>query len=218
MHARSESELGDRLHRFLSAVLGNRLRNLKLEYTQGIPGMDQLVRAVYERRNSPQDRTEAIEKLLSTLSLISNLDDEMRALHYPQHPNKEWWIQGKGEWESYFRLYDLVFAELDAGRFAQSCWALAVLETLSFWWILWDFAQEQRNDELVVYIVNAVVPDSPIQRQACGECFMSRSLYNYMGREFTRGARALGKSMGIDVDTQYKLFPKQRPALVMSAP
>ena len=60
-HARSESELGDRLHRFLSAVLGNRLRYLKLEYTQGIPGMDQLVRAVYERRNSPQDRTEAIE-------------------------------------------------------------------------------------------------------------------------------------------------------------
>ena len=49
---------------------------------------------------------------------------------------------------------------------------------------------------------------------------MSKSLYNYMGREFTLGARALallGNSMGIDVDTQHKLFPKQRPALVMSA-
>ena len=111
-HARSESERGDSLHRFVSAVLGNRLQDLKSEYTQGIPGMDQPVQAVYQslRRNSPQDRTEAIDSLLGRLSVISDLDDEMRARHYPQHPNKEWWIQGKGEWESYFRLYDLVFA------------------------------------------------------------------------------------------------------------
>ena len=142
----------------------------------------------------------------------------MRLHHYPQ---QEWWIQAKGEWKSYFLLYDLVFAELDAGRFAQSCWALADWDTRSFWWILWDFAQEQDNDELVLDIVNAVVPEikySPIQRQSCGECFMSKSLYNYMGREFTLGARALGNSMGIDVDSQHKLSPKQRPALVMSAP
>ena len=215
-HARSDSERGDSLHRelfgFLSAVLRKRLQDLTSEYAQGIPRMDQPVQAVYERGNSPQDRTEAIDSLLGRLSVISDLDDETRARHYPQHPNKEWWIQGKGEWESYFRLYDLVFAELDAGRFAQSCWALAVLETRSFWWILWDFAQEKDNDELVFYIVNAVVPEI-----ACGECFMSKSLYNYLGREFTLGARALGNSMGIDVDTQRKIFPKQRPALVMSA-
>ena len=87
-HARSESELGDSLHRFMSAVLGNRLQDLKSEYTQGIPGMDQLVWAVYERRNSPQDRTEAIEKLLSTLSLISDLDDEMKHFTTPNIPTR----------------------------------------------------------------------------------------------------------------------------------
>ena len=126
-------------------------------------------------------------------------------------------MEAKREWESYFWLYDLVFAVLDAGRFAQSCWVLAVLETRSFWWILWDFAQEKHNDELVFYIVNDV-KYSPRQRQACGECFMSKRLYNYMGREFTQGARALGNSIGIDVDSHHKHFPKQRPALVMSAP
>ena len=226
--ARSDSERGDSLHRelfgFLSAVLRKRLQDLTSEYAQGIPGMDQLVQAVYERGNSPQDRTEAIENLLSRMSVIGYLDDDLRSHHYPLHPNKEWWIQAKGEWESYFRLYDLVFAGwsgLDAGRFAQSCWALAVLETRSFWWILWDFAQEQHNVELVLYIVNDVVPEIkylPRQRQACGECFMVKSLYNCMGREFTQGARALGNSMGIAADSQHMLFPKQRPPLIMGAP
>ena len=86
-------------------------------------------------------------------------------------------MEAKREWESYFWLYDLVFAVLDAGRFAQSCWALAVSETQSFWWILWEFARTPRskdNDQLVLYIVKDVVPEiqySPRQRQACGECF-----------------------------------------------
>ena len=91
-HARSESasERGDSLHRFLSAVLGNRLQDLKSEYTQGIPGMDQPVQAVYQslRRNSPHDRTEAIDSLLARLSLISDLDDEMRARHTPNIPTR----------------------------------------------------------------------------------------------------------------------------------
>ena len=155
------------------------------------------------------------------MSVISNLDDELRSRHYPQHPNKEWWIVAKCEWEWYFRLYDLVFAELDAGRLAHSCWVLADMETRSFWWILWDWALEPHNDPLVLYIVYAVVPKikySPRHRQACGECFMSKSMYNYMAREFTQGARALGNSMGIAADSQHMLFPKQRPPLIMGAP
>ena len=72
------------------------------ECAEGISGMNQLVQAVYERRNSPQDRAEAIEKLLSTMSVISDLDDDTRSFHNPPNPNKEWCMEAKGEWESYF--------------------------------------------------------------------------------------------------------------------